>query len=343
MVRLVALGLLFAALGACGGATTDHEALLDEVVRTGSPGALGLVITPDGSWRGASGLADAERGTPMRPDARFRVGSVTKTFVAVVVLQLVAEGRLSLDAHVLGKVRVRDLLAHTSGIHDLTALPDVMGRHWEPQELVEAALREPRLFRTPGARFAYSSTNYVLLGLLVERTTGRTLEEEIAARVLRPLGLRHTGFRLAPGDVHGYMPPVRDGFVMARPGRDTWADDSSWAWASGNLVSTAADLARFYAALLRGELLPRRLLVAMATPAVERPNRLRYGLGIAIVRTECGLAYGHTGNVLGYVTAVWNDREASRQVVLMANAFPLGPEGDRTLRSALERSFCSDS
>jgi D-alanyl-D-alanine carboxypeptidase len=340
MVRLAALGVLLAALVACGGATTDHQALLDEVVRTGAPGTLGLVRTREDVWRGASGLADVERATPMRPDARFRIGSVTKTFVAVVVLQLVAEGRLSLADPVLGNVRVRDLLAHTSGVYDVTALPGVMERHWQPQQLVEAALREPRLFRAPGARYEYSSTNYVLLGLLVERTTGRTLEEEIAARVLRPLGLRHTGFRLEPGNVHGYMPPVRDGFVMVRPGRDTWADDPSWAWASGNLVSTASDLARFYAALLRGELLPRRLLEAMVTPAVERPSRLRYGLGIAIVRTECGLAYGHTGNVLGYVTAVWNDRDARRQVVLMANAFPLGPAGDQTLRSALERSFC---
>jgi len=271
---------------------------------------------------------------------RFRAGSVTKTFVAVVVLQLVAEGRIRLDERVEGAARVRDLLAHTSGIPDLVELPGVMERHWTPRELASAALAQNRVFEQPGSRFSYSSTNYLLLGLLVERRTGRTLRQEISARILRPLGLRRTGFRPGRADVHGYVPPVRDGIVQGRPGRDTWGDDASWAWGSGDLFSTAGDLARFYKELLRGRLLPRQLLAVMLTPAVERSGRLRYGLGVAIVRTPCGLSYGHTGNVLGYVSAVWNDRDARRQVVALANAFPLGGDADQALRAVLESAFC---
>jgi D-alanyl-D-alanine carboxypeptidase len=336
----VALAVLLFLVASCGGSGLDRQGMLTDVVDAGAPGALALVRSDGETWRGASGLADVERGVPMRPDLRFRAGSITKSFVAVVVLQLVAEGRIRLDERVVGEVRVRDLLAHTSGIADLAGLPGVTERHWRPRELVAAALAEPRVFRRPGSRFAYSSTNYVLLGLLVQRRTGHTLSEEVEARILRPLGLRRTGFTPAAGDVHGYVPPVRDGIVMSRPGRDTWGDDPSWAWASGDLISTAGDLARFYAALLHGRLVLRPLLVRMLTPAVERPNRLRYGLGIGIVRTPCGLAYGHTGNVLGSVSAVWNDRAARRQVVVMANAFPLGVDADQALRDLLERSFC---
>ena len=106
-------------------------------------------------------------------------------------------------------------------------------------------------------------------------------------------------------------------------------------------VSTADDLTRFYRVLLQGRLLPDRLLDAMLAPAIERPNRLRYGLGMAIIRTPCGLAYGHTGNVLGTVSAAWNDRGARRQVIVMANSSPLGIDADKALRTALERTFCN--
>jgi D-alanyl-D-alanine carboxypeptidase len=336
-VRLVAVVGVAVLLAGCGG--FDRQALVQEVVAHGAPGALAVVRDDGKSWRGASGFAAVGGRVPMRSDLRFRAGSITKSFVAVVVLQLVAEGRIGLDDRVSG-FRVRDLLAHTTGIADLAGLPGVTSRHWRPAGLVSAALAEPRVFASPGSRFAYSSTNYVLLGELVERTTGRSLEQEVRDRIIRPLGLRRTGFALADGDVHGYAPPVRDGIVQARPGRDTWHDDPSWAWASGDLVSTADDLARFYAALLGGELVHGPLLSQMLRPAVERPGRLRYGLGVAIIRTPCGLAYGHTGNVLGTVSAVWNDREARRQVVVTANAFPLGVEADQALRNLLERLFC---
>jgi D-alanyl-D-alanine carboxypeptidase len=340
MAQRVALAVVLLVLVSCGGSGLDRQQLLDDVVAAGAPGALALVRSEAGTWRGASGLADVATARPMRAGLRFRAGSITKTFVAVVVLQLTAEGRIRLDERVVGKTRVRDLLAHTSGIPDLVWLPGVMERHWTPRDLASAALAQPRIFEHPGSRFSYSSTNYVLLGLLVERRTGRTLRQEISARILRPLGMRRTGFRPRRTDAHGYMPPVRDGFVQKRPGRDTWGDDASWAWGSGDLVSTADDLARFYRALLRSRLLPPRLVEMMLTPAVERPERLRYGLGVAIVRTPCGLAYGHTGNVLGYVSAVWNDRDARRQVIVVANAFPLDGDADQALRTVLQRAFC---
>jgi D-alanyl-D-alanine carboxypeptidase len=272
------------------------------------------------------------------------------------VLQLVAEGRLRLDEPV-GQllpglvqggrsITVRDLLAHTSGLFDYTADPAVLRADsvWTPRSLIALALSHPRVFRPPGSAYAYSSTNYVLLGLVVERVTGRPLHEELERRLFRPLGLDATAFvpgsRIPGPHAHSYAPPVHDGIVsMHSPARDQSERSASWAWASGAVVSSTRDLATFFSALLGGRLLPRPLLDAM-----ERPTPLshgRYGLGLAVFPTPCGRVWGHTGNVLGYVTAVWSSRDGTHQVVLMANAYPLSQEAETAFRRALVGAFCS--
>ncbi len=287
---------------------------------------------------------------------RFRVGSITKTFVAVVVLQLVGEHRLKLDDTVEqwlpglvpdgGRITVRQLLGHTSGLADYSDDPDFLRRtlaqprrHWTPRELVGVALALGPVAR-PGERFAYASTNYVLLGMVVERATRISLERQLRSRIFAPLGLHDTSF--APGrpiqgrDAHGYAPSVYDGIVGSlTTARDRSTVSTWWVWAAGSIVSTAPDLSRFLGAVVEGRLLPPRLLELMR-PA---PGA-RYGLGLAAFRTPCGTAIGHTGALLGTVSAAWSTADGRRRVVVMSNSFPLSPSAEAALRRLLDSSFC---
>ena len=328
----------------------------DAVVEAGSPGAL--VLVDDGSSRReeTSGLAVLEGRVPLRAHDRFRIGSITKTFVAVVVLQLVDEHRLGLKDTVERwlpglvpsgrRITVRQLLAHTSGLADYADDPDFIRRtvaqprrQWTPRELVGVALAEGPVAR-PGDRFAYASTNYVLLGMVVERVTGTSLERQFRRRIFAPFRLEDTTF--APDlpnsgrYAHGYAPSEHDGIVGSlATARDRSTVTTSWAWAAGSIVSTASDLSRFLGALLQGRLLPPRLRELMR-PA---PGS-RYGLGLAAFRTPCGTAIGHTGALLGTVSAAWSSRDGQRRVVAMSNSFPLAPSAGAALRRLLDASFC---
>lgn len=329
---------------------------LEAVVAAGSPGALVLVEDGTSRTQAAVGIADLRGRVRLRAGDRFRAGSITKTFVAVVVLQLVREGRLSLDDTVQrwlpglvpnGRlVTLRQLLAHTSGISDYTAdelflrrTASEPRRTWTPQELVGRAVRMGPA-GSPGERFSYASTNYVLLGLVVERVTDTTVGEELRRRILAPLRLRDTSFvpgtRVPGRHAHGYAPSVHDGIVGSlATARDRSTASASWAWAAGAVVSSAPDLSRFFRALLGGRLLPSRLLEQMR-PA---PGA-RYGLGLATFSTPCGTAVGHTGNLLGTVSAAWSTRNGRRRVVAMTNSYPLSPAADTAFRRLLEAAFC---
>jgi D-alanyl-D-alanine carboxypeptidase len=286
----------------------------------------------------------------------FRIGSLTKTFVATVALQLVAERKLrlgdSVERWVPGLVpngraiTIRHLLSHTSGLYDYVNDPSVFapyrespGYVWTPRQLVAIAVRHPPAF-SPGARAGYSSTNFVLLGLVIEAATGATLAEELRRRIFRPLDLVRTTFspfRVRGPHVRGYRAPTRDGIIVG-PGEDTSGTAASWMWGAGAIVSTAADLARFFESLLRGRLLPPRLLREMK--ALVPAGRLRFGLGLVVSRTPCGPAWGHTGNADGYVTVAWNTEDATRQTVMMVNTSPLPPTAETAFRRALTAGFC---
>jgi D-alanyl-D-alanine carboxypeptidase len=328
----------------------------DTVVDAGSPGAL--VLVDDGSSRReeVSGLAVLEGRVPLHARDRFRVGSITKTFVAVVVLQLVGDHRLALGDTVErwvpglvpdgGRITVRQLLAHKSGLADYADDADFVRRtvaqprrQWTPRELVHVALAEGQVAR-PGERFAYASTNYVLLGMVVERATGRSLGRQLRRRIFTPLGLEDTSFapdlRNSRRYVHGYAPSEYDGIVGSlATARDRSTVNTSWAWAAGSIVSTASDLSRFFGAVLQGRLLPPRLLELMR-PA---PGS-RYGLGLAAFRTPCGTAIGHTGALLGTVSAAWSTPDGRRRVVAMSNSLPLSPSAGAALKRLLDASFC---
>lgn len=293
----------------------------------------------------------------MRPDHAFRVGSITKTFVATVVLQLAAEGGLGLDDSVEqwlpglvpnGRaITLRQLLNHTSGIYNYTedealfrSLVRDPLRVLTPEELVAVATRHGPRF-APGTDWSYSNTGYIVLGLVIEKATASPLEEQLRQRIFEPLGLARTSLpgaaALPPPAAHGYLPPG-NGLVATRGGKpvDVTAWSPTWAWAAGALVSTAGDLARFYGALLGGELLQPEQLREMRT-AVAGPG---YGLGLAVDRLQCGPALGHTGGVPGYTSIAYGSEDGSRQAIVLVNTTPQSDRLGTRLFSAFGNAFC---
>lgn len=323
------------------GCSRDSSALersLRPVIDGGVPGAFAVVR--DG------GRTQSTADGNIEPDARFRIGSVTKTFVATLVLQL----GLPLDGSVSrwlpgllpdgDRITVRDLLEHRSGLPDVADDPTVLDgprSTWSARRLIGTVANRPRTAK-PGGAFSYSSTNYLVLGLIVERATGSSVATELGRRLFGPLRLTQTSYvpgPLATPHVHGYSLPSHQGVVdpSADP-RDLESRSARWAGASGAVVSTAGDLLRFFRELLQGRVLPRARLREMET------IRGRYGLGLALYPTPCGLAWGHTGNLNGVLTVVWNTRDAHRQVVLVANEYPLSAAADTALHGAAVAAFC---
>jgi D-alanyl-D-alanine carboxypeptidase len=197
-------------------------------------------------------------------------------------------------------------------------------RSWTPQELVGVVADQPPLF-PPGAATSYSNTGYILLGLIVEAATGHTLGHELDRRILRPLGLRDTFFPVnAPGlpspKARGYSVPVSpQGQLLAGPLLDFTIYNPSFAWAAGALISTFADLARFFRALLGGRLLPPRLLAEMATPNPTSPPPLREAMGLEVLELPSGRLVGHAGDILGFSNAIFSTQDGRRQFGLMRN------------------------
>ena len=282
-----------------------------------------------GEWVGegwvSSALLTVEDSGGVRADAAgearvggyFRIGSVTKTFVATVVLQLVDEGRVGLDDPVSGYVggvpngdrtTVRQVLNHTSGLYDYAHEAGWSTNRWrgaerfrsyEPAELLAvAASREP--YFAPGDGWHYSNTNYVVAGMLVERVTGRPYGDEVRTRVLRPLGLDHT---VVPGRWSGLPHPHARGYTTV-DGRlvDATLMNPSLDWAAGEMISTADDLNRFFDALLGGRLTSAASLAAMRE-TVDTGTIFAYGLGLQRFDLPCGRSvWGHGGELIGYLT-----------------------------------------
>jgi D-alanyl-D-alanine carboxypeptidase len=339
------------------------QLLVDQVVQAGPPGAVALVRTGQGTWQGASGLGDLQARRPASPADRFRIGSVTKSFVATVVLQLVGEGRLGLDDSVQQwlagavpggeRITIRQLLNHTSGLYDYTDdLPPpwakatlehyqrLQTRSYTPQALVAMATRHQPLF-PPGTRFAYSSTNYILLGLVVERATGHRLAAQLQQRILRPLGLADTELpdtqrRIRGPHLHGYAPLDRAWRPSDGPAGlvDLTQANPSWPWAAGAMISSAPDLARFYQALLGGRLLGPELLKAMLTTVDASESfgpGAGYGLGLMRLPLGCGgQVWGHGGEIPGYATLAFSTKDAARQLVLTHNLLPAPGDAARS-------------
>ncbi|WP_435821158.1 serine hydrolase domain-containing protein [Micromonospora lupini] len=334
---------------------------LDRLVsEDGFPGALASV-------RGADGRVRDYTAGPVPRDGQVRIGSNTKTFTAVVVLQLVGEGRIDLDAtveHYLpGVVRgngndgrtitVRQLLQQTSGLSDyddvlFTKPQDLVDKshsYYQPRRLVDAALTNAPHF-TPGAKWEYSNTNYVLAGLIVEQVTERPIGEEITDRIIRPLGLRDTYW---PGvgeqRLRGTHPR---GYVAVAPGAP-WVDvtdmDPSLGWAAGQLVSTPDELRTFFEALVGGKLLKPAQQAAMMTtvpaPGFEPTGEYAYGLGIARHELPCGGdAWGHGGDIQGFETRNLVTRDG-RSAVVAVTALPTGEQMLADVNGSVETALCA--
>ena len=317
------------------------------VVRVGGTGPRPVEIARQAPFTRADGRLDA--------DDQVRMGSNTKTMVATLVLQQVAHHRIALTDPVEkwlpgqvpngSAITIKMLLNHTSGLYnyldDPAVLASFIGQNphdWTPQELLAAGVTHPALF-APGAQFSYSNTNYIALGLILQKATGHSLSDLIQDDIARPLGLHdtylasahHTDSGLAHGyepdaaDIAPYLPPgVPAGTSFVGPTRGDFVDvtaiNPSSLWAAGGIVSTADDWARFDSALMSGKLLPKAELQEMEATVPEDPTKPDgdgYGLGLRKVVFPCGTVWGHDGQAPGYSSQMYTDATGKRTVAII--------------------------
>jgi D-alanyl-D-alanine carboxypeptidase len=319
LVGVLAAAMLFS--GTAMAAPEGAQKQLDGLVKQHKfPAALSTITDANGKTTSqTAGTAELGKYVPVPKDGTVRAGSNTKAFVAAVVMQLNAENKIELDAPVTkylpkaindDRITVRQLLNHTSGLANYTAymgldkFEELRHRYYEPHELLDIAnAHEPT--NQPGEKFKYSNTNYVLLGLLIQKATGRPVAENVDQRIIRKLGLKNT-YWPSQGDqtIEGRHP---HGYARTSNGvEDVTELDPSWGWAAGQLVSTTKDLNTFFRALLKGDLLPQQQLDEMRK-TVDTKGEMwpgaEYGLGIASSPLTCGGRYwGHGGDIPGYET-----------------------------------------
>lgn len=333
----------------------ELQRILDGTVADGYiPGAvLAVTISGQQPWSGASGLADPGEGQLIEPATRMRIASISKVFTAVVVLQLVEQGLLQLDAPITtwlpdllpagNTITVRQLLNHTSGLYDYLEDRTIRNqayqnpeRAWAPAELVAYAARFPPSF-PPGApgQFDYSSTNYVILGMLVEQVTGHSLAQEMRQRIFDPLELTETFF--APDE------PVQGMQSRAHAAADDLTvAPMSFAFGTANLVSTVDNVQRFGQALFTGQLLQPETMDMMFTFVNGKGSynmpALEYGLGVMRNRllvgpgpdgqpraAEIRTVVGHTGGFAGFRSVLWWAPESGITIALGLNQSDTDP------------------
>lgn len=349
----------------CGTHDGTRQALRILTERDSITGAAVLVSDPTadepcGRWAETAGTADLRTGRPMNTVDRLRVGSVTKTFTAALVLQLVAEHRLSLEApvdrylpglihghgHDGGLITVRQLLQHTSGLPDYLDAPEwehperLRYRHFEPRDLVTRALELPR----PQGNWHYATTNYLVLGMIVREVTGRTPEAEITRRIIKPLGLHDTYW---PGDDTRVRGPHSRSYFIDGDGRrvDGTAWNMTFGGVGGALVSSPGDLTRFAAALFDGRLLPAAQLAEMRRTVETDADRLwpgaRYGLGLISTPLSCGGTWwGHGGTVPGGHRALIAVGPGGRSVAVALNKVPASLQAELDFLDLVDKSLC---
>jgi D-alanyl-D-alanine carboxypeptidase len=327
--------------------------------RTGVPGVSVAIVWDDGrTWLGAAGMADIATGRPVTTGDAFALASVSKTLTAAVVLQLVTEGALALDQHVAPllpayrldpAITVRMLLDHTSGLPDyfvnpkinkpLLSKPDAA---WTP---ARAWSFMPAKRGVPGAGWAYSNANYLLLGELVTAVTGHPLAREVRTRLLDPLDLGTawyqgvetprvdgvTGYRLVKGAAG-----AADRYVAVAPASDVMPFRSviTAAGSAGSIAATALDAARWMQAFAGGRILPPSMQAAMVADGVRTKAlgaRVAYGLGIQSVTLDGRWALGHSGRYLGFRSLVLYVPEAGITIAVLTNQGAQSPNGIATL------------
>ncbi|CAM5454849.1 serine hydrolase domain-containing protein [Streptomyces griseomycini] len=351
-----------------GADTGDHRAAhraMRAAVAAGVPGVTATAKDRRGTWAATAGVGDLRTERKRSPHDRYRIGSITKTFVATVLLQLEAEGKLSLDdtvdtwlpglvtgnGHDGTRITLRQLLNHTSGVFNYTADED-FGRTYflkdgffehrydtlAPEDLVRVALAHEPDFE-PGTDWNYSNTNYVLAGMVIEKATGRPYGEEVRRRIVDPLHLTATsvpGTRAAvPGpSSRAYSKLTQDG---AGPTYDVTRLNPSLAHSAGEMISDSKDLNRFYRALLTGRLLPREQLNAMTT-TVPVGSGQGYGLGLMKSELSCGVTvWGHGGGIHGSLSEAVTTENGRHSLAFNFNGDWAGDTG-----AVIEAEFCGD-
>jgi len=311
------------------------------------PGIVLLVRVGDESRVLTRGVADQKRDEALTGDHRFRIGSVTKTIVAGVVLQLVEDGRLALTDTVSAwlpgllkdgdEITVEHLLTHSSGLSEVEEAPgevkELQGPP-RPAVLVKLADGQGPEF-APGQDAAYSNTNFTVLGLVVEEVTGESLEETVEAMVFTPLRMSSSSLDWKEADT----PPLARGYADDKDVTD--AALLGWAWAAGGVVSTAEDVSRFFRGLLGGAVVGPDLLEEMTSAQVDDvvPGWAHYGLGLGQLDTRCGIAYGHGGRLPGFLTEAWTLESLDREVVILVNRFDESTTGF-TIDAMVDQALC---
>lgn len=334
-------------------------AVQKQAMAEGAPGALTRFDSGNVSYRISRGQADTAAGTAMDADRRFRVGSVSKSFTTVVLMQLVAEGRIDLDAPANtylpqplpdDRITVRHLLSHRSGLWDYTndmfyytvpGFESVRNKVFSYQELIDLSTAHAPT-NAPGAAYSYSNTNFVVLGELIEHLTGVPMATQYQERIFRPLNLKNTSYvhpntAISGSYARGYL--RQDDTTL--PLVDSTEQTVSWAQSAGAVISNAADLNRFFSALVSGRLVPQAQLEQMMTMVpVNADGTQFYGLGLRARKLSCGVTvYGHTGTVQGYYTYAFSTADGKRSMTSMANTSNNGTV-NTVLGGTLEAAFC---
>ncbi|MFC9845183.1 serine hydrolase domain-containing protein [Streptomyces sp. NPDC060223] len=371
LVAATALALAAALAGpavAAAPAKGDHRATraaMDAAVQDGVPGVTAAVKDKNGIWSATSGVGNLRTKEPRSTADRYRVGSITKTFVSTVLLQLEAEGRLSLDDRVEewlpGVVRgnghdgrlitIRQLLNHTSGINNYTDDEDFGSTYFlkdgflkhrydtlTPAQLVAIAMTHKPDF-APGTSWNYSNTNYVLAGMVIKQVTGNSYGSEITDRIIKPLGLHAT---VLPGTNPKVPQPSSRAYgklaeTTTGPTYDVTELNPSLASSAGEMVSSSSDLNRFYTALLRGKLLPPQQLKEMKTTIlVDEATNSGYGLGIVGLELSCGVElWGHDGGIHGSSSVALTTPDGSH-----ALSFNFNNDWSGDSVAVIEAEFC---
>ncbi|WP_341530587.1 serine hydrolase domain-containing protein [Nostoc sp. UHCC 0302] len=321
--------------------SSQLQSLLDEVVAEQKiPGAVMYISTPKGHWLAASGVNNLATKTPMKPTDGFSIASMSKTFVAVVVLKLVEQGKIELDQaiatylprdispHIINsdKITVRQLLNNTSGVAEYLATPEFIqatakrsrSQPWTAREAIQYMYdEEPQA--SPGDKFIYTDSNYILLELIVENITRGSLAQGIRSQILEPLGLNHTftelrepvigevatgyGDRHKNGNLHSYA-KVNDGNGLG----------------DGGLVSTAEDLTKFATALFAKRTLLSPKMMREMLKFTNNGEGYSYGLGVERFASPLAKSFGHSGIAYGFTTLLTYLPNQDTIIVVLLNA-----------------------
>ena len=315
------------------------------------PGVIvGVWISGMGEWIYASGIGDTATGQPVTSPDKMRIASITKTYTATVVLQLIDEGKLTLDTKLdrfapyvplADKITIRHLLNHTSGLFTYsgetftnTLLKDPK-TVWTPRQLVDLGISQPAT-NAPGEQHSYSNTNYILLGIIIEQLTGNKVEDEVQKRILVPLGMNASSFpstgttKIQSPFSHGYWPS--EAGVL----RDITEIDPSSHWTSGAIISNIFDLRVWGEALAQGRLLSGKMQGERLN-WVQNPHDSNKYYGLGIMRF--GDFWGHDGTMPGYESLVYHLPSRNATIVVLMDGMRgkiLGPPPEEIFKGIVE-------